>query len=49
MAGMGHCHAHSKRYEQARHCYRLALAINPRLEGVEASLKQIDHITLDNS
>jgi tetratricopeptide (TPR) repeat protein len=47
MAGMGHCHAHSRRYDEARHCYRLALAINPRLDGVEASLKQIDQIMFD--
>ena len=44
MAGMGHCHAHLQNYQEARRCYRLALAINPKLDGVETSLKQVEHI-----
>ena len=44
MAGMGHCHAHLQNYHEARRCYRLALAINPKLDGVETSLKQVEHI-----
>ena len=48
MAGMGHCYAHTGQWKQARHCYRLALAIHPRLEGVEASLAQIDQLLQDH-
>lgn len=48
MAGMGHCHAHLSQWVEARHCYRLALAIHPRLEGVEASLREIDQLLKDH-
>lgn len=48
MAGMGHCYAHMGEWKQARHCYRLALAIYPRLEGIEASLGQITQIIQDH-
>jgi tetratricopeptide (TPR) repeat protein len=41
MAGMGHCHSHLGEYPAAERCYRLALAINPRLEGIEASLEKV--------
>lgn len=44
MAGMGHCHAHLGRWSEARKCYRLALAIHPRLEGIESSLRQIERL-----
>ncbi len=44
MAGMGQCFAHLENYTEARRCYRLALAINPKFEGVEAALQQIDQI-----
>ena len=44
MAGMGHCHAHLGRWREAQKCYRVALAIHPRLEGIEASLNQIDRL-----
>lgn len=44
MAGMGHCYAHQGEWKQARHCYRLALAIHPHLDGVVASLDQIDQL-----
>jgi len=48
MSGMGHCHAHLGQWRQARHCYRLALAIHPRLEGIQGSLEQIDHLLREN-
>jgi tetratricopeptide (TPR) repeat protein len=44
MSGLGHCHAHLEDWREARHCYRLALAIHPRLEGIETSLKHIDEL-----
>jgi tetratricopeptide (TPR) repeat protein len=44
MSGMGHCYAHLGDWHQARHCYRLALAIHPRLEGIQTSLDQIEQI-----
>jgi len=31
-AGMGHCHAHTGRLQQALKCYQKALSINPHLE-----------------
>ena len=31
-AGMGHCHAHTGRLQQALECYQKALSINPHLE-----------------
>jgi tetratricopeptide (TPR) repeat protein len=48
MAGMGHCHAHLGQWRQARHCYRLALAIHPRLEGIQKSLEQIEQLLREN-
>lgn len=44
MAGMGHSHAHLRQWTQARHCYRLALAIHPRLEGITSALQQVEAI-----
>ena len=44
MAGKGHCYAHLKQWPDARRCYRLALAIHPRLDGVAATLHQIDDL-----
>jgi tetratricopeptide (TPR) repeat protein len=44
MAGMGHCHAHRGEWKDARKCYRLALAIHPRLDGVGSSLEQIEQL-----
>ena len=41
MAGMGHCHAHLGNFSEARQCYCEALAINPHMEGIAASLEQI--------
>ena len=48
MSGMGHCYAHLGQWRQARHCYRLALAIHPRLEGVQGSLTQIEQLLREN-
>jgi tetratricopeptide (TPR) repeat protein len=44
MSGMGHSYAHLGNWREARHCYRLALAIHPRLEGIETSLQHIDQL-----
>jgi tetratricopeptide (TPR) repeat protein len=44
MSGIGHCYAHLGDWREARHCYRLALAIHPRLEGIQTSLDQIEQI-----
>jgi tetratricopeptide (TPR) repeat protein len=44
MSGMGHCHSHLGQWREARHCYRLALAIHPRLEGIEGSLQEIEKL-----
>jgi len=44
MAGMGHCHANQRQWAQARHCYRLALAIHPRLEGIQNTLRQVEKV-----
>jgi tetratricopeptide (TPR) repeat protein len=44
MSGMGHSYAHLENWREARHCYRLALAIHPRLEGIETSVKHIDQL-----
>ena len=44
MAGMGHSHANMKHWAEARHCYRLALAIHPRLEGIQSAQRQIEEI-----
>ena len=44
MSGMGHCHAHRGEWREARHCYRLTLAIHPRLEGIQCSLEEIERL-----
>jgi len=44
MSGMGHCHAQLQQWREAKHCYRLALAIHPRLEGIEGSLEEIERL-----
>jgi tetratricopeptide (TPR) repeat protein len=48
MVGMGHCHAHLGQWREAKKCYRLALAIHPRLEGIQVSLQQIDQLLHEN-
>jgi tetratricopeptide (TPR) repeat protein len=49
MAGMGHCHAHLEQWAEAKHCYRLALAIHPRFEGIQASIARIEEVLRDQS
>ena len=49
MSGMGHCYAHLGQWSEAKRCYRLTLAIHPRLEGIEASLQQIDQLLPKNA
>ena len=44
MAGMGHSYSCLKRWPEARHCYRLALAIDPRLDGIAAALQQVESL-----
>ena len=44
MSGMGHSYAHQSNWREARQCYRLALAIHPRLEGIQGSLEEIQRI-----
>lgn len=48
MAGMGHCHSHLGQWREAKRCYRLALAIYPGLEGIQASLAQINQLLREN-
>lgn len=48
MAGMGHCFAHLGQWEEARKCYKLALAIHPRLEGIESSLRDLEVFLKDH-
>ncbi len=48
MSGMGHCYAHLGDWREARRCYRLALAIHPRLEGIQTSLDQIEQLLREN-
>jgi len=49
MSGMGHANASLKRWAEARHCYRLALAIHPRLDGIKTALRQVDEILAGSS
>jgi tetratricopeptide (TPR) repeat protein len=44
MAGMGHSHSHLGQWAEAKHCYRLTLAIHPQFEGIQASIAQIDEV-----
>lgn len=44
MAGMGHCFSNQRQWAEARRCYRLALAIHPRLEGIQNTLRQVEKI-----
>ncbi|HVS72948.1 MAG TPA: tetratricopeptide repeat protein [Phycisphaerae bacterium] len=48
MSELGHCYANLGQWREARQCYRLALAIYPRLEGIQGSLEQIDQMLRDN-
>ena len=41
LAGLGHCHAHEGRLIPALRCYEKALAINPRMEDVRQTIKEL--------
>jgi tetratricopeptide (TPR) repeat protein len=40
-AGLGHCHAHEGRMEQAVECYERALTINPHLDGLKQAVAEM--------
>ncbi len=40
-AGMGHCHAHTGRLQQALKCYQKALSINPHLECLVEACEEL--------
>jgi tetratricopeptide (TPR) repeat protein len=40
-AGLGHCHAHHGRLDEAIRCYERALAINPHLDGIRQVVGEI--------
>lgn len=40
-AGMGHCYAHLGQTIEAIRCYRKALDINPHLEGIAETIKEL--------
>jgi len=48
MSGMGHCYAQMQDWAEARHCYSVALAIHPRLEGIQAALFELNEIPPDH-
>ncbi|MDB5296817.1 MAG: tetratricopeptide repeat protein [Phycisphaerales bacterium] len=41
LAGLGHCHAHEGRLVPALKCYERALAINPRLDDVRQTVREL--------
>ena len=41
-SGMGHCHAHLGRLNEAQQCYEKALAINPGLTGIRQAVNELD-------
>jgi tetratricopeptide (TPR) repeat protein len=41
-AGMGHCHAHEGRLNEALLCYKKALSINPHLECLRETVEEIE-------
>jgi tetratricopeptide (TPR) repeat protein len=43
-AGQGLCHAALGQYREARQCFRQALAIHPRLDGVRDNLARVQHV-----
>ena len=44
-AGMGHSHTHLGHYAEAIACYRTALTIHPRIEGVRQSIRRIQDLS----
>jgi len=42
LAGLGHCHAQLGELDKAANCYRRALSIHPRLEGIRRMLERIE-------
>jgi len=42
LATMGHCYAHLGQFADAAECYRRALTINPRLDGIATALGRIE-------
>ncbi len=46
--GDGALPSHLGQWREAKRCYRLALAIHPGMEGIEASLSQIDQVLRNN-
>jgi tetratricopeptide (TPR) repeat protein len=40
-AGMGHCHAHEGRLNDAIRCYEQALCLNPHLDGVKQAISEL--------
>jgi tetratricopeptide (TPR) repeat protein len=40
-AGMGHCHAHLGRLDDALKCYSKALTINPALSGIQQAVTEL--------
>ena len=41
IAGQGHCYAQLGDLRRARECYRRALEVNPRMEGVAEAYAQL--------
>ena len=40
-AGLGHCHAHEGRLQDALNCYERAVSINPHLEGIRQAIDEL--------
>jgi tetratricopeptide (TPR) repeat protein len=40
-AGMGHCHAHLGRPQEAVECYQRALSIHPHLDGIPQAIQEL--------
>ena len=42
MAGLGHCHAHLERYDEALICYRKALAMHPSMPCTRDAIAKLE-------